>query len=173
MLHHLSEDCPGVRDEIMFSKRVHNSWRALDAENGRHMIEIGAHNDACRMIRIPRLFTSGANHNGGIRQMVASLAGLRPFRFHDGYGSTEGEERHRALIFPPKYTNSPRARGRIVQTNNCADLTMASFTLPTEHGARRELSYEVVPGVNRAGQSTIVTRALNPSLPGTPRQHRL
>jgi hypothetical protein len=83
MLHHLSEDCPGIRDEIMFPKCSHNSRRALDAEDGRRMIEIGAHSDAYRVVGVPRLLTSGACDNRGIRQVVASLAGLRPFGLHE------------------------------------------------------------------------------------------
>jgi hypothetical protein len=66
----------------MFLKHAHNSRRALDAEDGRRMIERGAHGDACRVIRIPRLVASGADHNGGIGQVVASFAGLRLFGIH-------------------------------------------------------------------------------------------
>jgi hypothetical protein len=46
------------------------------------MIEIGAHGNTCRVVGIPRLVASGAFHNGGIRQVVASLARLRPFGLH-------------------------------------------------------------------------------------------
>ena len=66
----------------MFLKCGHDRRRALDAEDGCRMIEIGAHGDACRVIHIPRLVASGANHNGGIGQVVASLARLRPIGFH-------------------------------------------------------------------------------------------
>jgi len=90
MLHHLSEDCPCVRDEIMLLKYGHNRRRTLDAEDSRRVIEIGAHGDACRMIRIPRLLASGAYHNGGIGQMVASFAGLGPFGFHGAMVTQKG-----------------------------------------------------------------------------------
>ena len=100
MLHRLSEDCPGVRDEITSSKHVHYRRGALNAEDGRRMIEIGTHGNTCRVVGIPRLVASGANHYGGIRQVVASLARLRPFGVHGSMVARSRARRPLQRIYP-------------------------------------------------------------------------
>src|SRR5687768_13677054 len=81
--HYLGKDGTNAWNETMLLKCRHN-WRcALDAEDRRRMVEIGAYSDACCVIRIPLLLASGAYHNGSIRQVIAPFAGLRPCGFHE------------------------------------------------------------------------------------------